>query len=81
MYGKYECFVMHMLYVSDLCASCDSSQFCILHDMLVEYARGDHKKEAYSRVCLMTALYVAISVSFCLSHPVAMNAFIISSGE
>ena len=31
VYGKYECFVMQMLYVCVLCASCDSSQCCILH--------------------------------------------------
>ena len=34
--------------------------------MLVEDARGDHMEEAYSRAGLMTALYVAMSVSFCL---------------
>ena len=49
MYGKYECFVMHMLYVCVLWASCSSSQSCIMHDcsllMLVEDARGDHKEE------------------------------------
>ena len=26
MYGKYECFVMQMLYVGVLCASCGSPQ-------------------------------------------------------
>ena len=31
--GKYECFVMPMLYVCVLCASCGSSQCCILHDL------------------------------------------------
>ena len=45
VYGKYECFVMQM-YVCVLCASCVSSQCCILHDcsllMLVGDARGDH---------------------------------------
>ena len=30
---KYECFVMHMLYVCVLCASCGSFQCCILHDL------------------------------------------------
>ena len=34
--------------------------------MLVEDAIGDHTEEAYSRAGLMTALYVAMSVSFCL---------------
>ena len=55
VYGKYECFVMQMLYVCVLCASCGSSQCCILL-MLVEDARGDHMEEAYSRAGLMTAL-------------------------
>ena len=47
VYGKYECFVMQMLYVYALCASCGSSQccmtFCLL--MLAEDARGDHMEE------------------------------------
>ena len=37
-------------------------------------------EEAYSRAGLMTALLVAMSVSFCLPHPVDVNAFIICSG-
>ena len=49
--------------------------------MLVEDAtRGDRMEEAYSRVGLMTALYVAMSVSFCLPHPVAVTNFIICRG-
>ena len=31
MYGKYECFVMQMLYVCVFCASNGSSQCCIMH--------------------------------------------------
>ena len=84
VYGKYECFVMQMLYVCVLCASCGSSQCCILHElsllMLVEDARGDHMEETYSRAGLLTALLVAISVSFCLPHPVAVSAFMICRG-
>ena len=38
--------------------------------MLVEDAIGDHTYEAYSRACLITALYVAMSASFCLPLPV-----------
>ena len=34
--------------------------------MLVEDTRGDHMEEAYSRAGLMTALLLAMSVSFCL---------------
>ena len=60
VYGKYECFVVHMLYVCVLCASCWSSQCCVCMTcsvlMLVEDARGDHMEEAYSRAGLMTAL-------------------------
>ena len=37
-------------------------------------------EEAYSRAGLMTALQVAMSVSFCLPHPLAVSAFIICSG-
>ena len=29
VYGKCECFVMHMLYVCVLCVSCGSSQCCV----------------------------------------------------
>ena len=31
-------------------------QFSMLHNLLVEDARGDHMEEAYSRVGLITAL-------------------------
>ena len=43
--------------------------------MLIEDPRGDYMEEAYSRAGLMTALYVAMSVSFCLRHPVALSVF------
>ena len=56
VYGKCECFVMQMLYVCVLCASCDSSQCCDWHDlqfiMLVEDGGDDHIEEAYSRAGL-----------------------------
>ena len=80
VYGECECFVMQMLYVCVLCASCVSSQCYVLHDfqlMLVEDARGDHMEETYFRAGLITDLYVAMSVSFCLSHPVAVSDFMI----
>ena len=48
--------------------------------MLVEDERGDHMEEAYSGAGLMTSLYIAMSVSFCLPHPVAVSAFMICSG-
>ena len=48
--------------------------------MLVDDARGDHMEEAYSRAGLITTLYVAMGVSFCLTHPVAVSAFMICRG-
>ena len=48
--------------------------------ILVEDAIGDHTEEAYSRAGLITALYVGMSVSFCLPHPVAVSAFMICRG-
>ena len=81
VYSKCECFVMQMLYVCVLCASCGSSQCCILHDLQLVNAGPGYKKrpygEAYYRAGLMS---VAMSVSFCLLHPVAGSAFIICSG-
>ena len=60
VYGKCECFVMQMLYV----VSCvhpvpvPNAVFCMTCSllMLVEYARGDHMEEAYSRAGLITVL-------------------------
>ena len=82
MYGKCESFVMQMLYVCVLCVSCGTSQCCVLHDLqFVNAGRGcKGRPEAYSRVGLMTALYVAMSVSFCLPHPIAVSAFIVCRG-
>ena len=48
--------------------------------MLVEDTIDDHTEEAYSRDGLITALYVAMSVSFCVPHPVAVSAFMICIG-
>ena len=61
VYGECECFVMQMLYVCVLCASCGSSQCCVLHDLqFVNAGRGcnigDHTEEAYSSAGLITAL-------------------------
>ena len=64
VWGGGECFVMQMLYVCVLCASCGSSQCCVLHDLQFvnagqgcnKDAIGDHTEEAYSRAGLITAL-------------------------
>ena len=52
LYGKYECFVMQMLYVCVLClVAVLNAAFCMTFSllMLVEDAIGDHMEEAYSR--------------------------------
>ena len=58
VYGKYECFVMQMLYVCVHPVAVLNAAFCMICSllMLVEDARGDHMEEAYSRAGLITAL-------------------------
>ena len=54
VHGKYECFVMQMLYVCDLCASCGSSHCCILHDLpFVDTDRGC-KRRPYGKGILQS---------------------------
>ena len=43
VYGKCECFIMQMLYVCVLCASCGSYQCCVLHDLQFVNA-GENKQ-------------------------------------
>ena len=59
-----------------------NAEICMTYSvlMLVEDARDEHMEEACSRAGLMTALWVAMSVTFCLPHPVAVSDFIICSG-
>ena len=45
VYGECECFVIQMLYVCVLCASCGSSQCCVLHDLqFVNAGRGCNRR-------------------------------------
>ena len=46
---KYECFVMQLLYVCVLCASCGSSQCCILHYLQFVNAGRGCKGRRYER--------------------------------
>ena len=82
VYGKCECFVMHILYVCVHPLAVLNAAFCMICSllMLVEDARGNHTKDAYSRPGLITAFQVAMSVSFCLLHPVAVSVFTICRG-
>ena len=60
VYGECECFVMQMLYVCVLCASCGSYPCCVLHALqFVNAGRGcirRHIEEAYYRAGLITSL-------------------------
>ena len=71
VYGRS--FVIQILYVCVHPVSVLNAAFCMTCRllMLVEDARGDHMEEAYSRTDLITAM----SVFFCLPHPIAMSAF------
>ena len=74
VYGECECFVMQMLYVCVLCASCGSSQCCVLHDLqYVNAGRGCNRRPYGSRLC-------RLELSFCLPHPVAVSDFMICRG-
>ena len=79
MYERYECFVMHMLYVCVLCTSCGSSQYYILLDLHFVSAGQGCKTRPYGRGTLQSRshdrLKGVISVSFCLPHPVDVNIF------
>ena len=51
VYGELECFVMQM-YVCVLCASCGSSQCCVLHDLqFVNAGRGCNRRPY--RTCIL----------------------------
>ena len=77
MYGKYECFVMQMLYVYVLCASVSvlNAAFCMTCRLLMldDDARGGQMEDAY----FIAGLVTAMCVSFCLLHPFAVSAVII----
>ena len=69
VYGKYECFVMQMLYVCVLCASCGSSQLCILHDLQIVNAARLLLYSAGSGVNRMQIVLSGFSVRlFCFVH-------------
>ena len=53
VYGKHEYFVMQMLYVCVLRASCGSSQCCILHDLQFVNAGRGCKRRPYGRPKVM----------------------------
>ena len=72
MYVTCKCFVLQ-LYVFVHHVAVLNVVFCMTCSllMLVKDARGVLQSG------IMTVLYVAMSVSFCLTHPVAVSYFII----
>ena len=64
VYGKCEYFVMKMLYVCVLCASCGSSQCCILHDLQFVCYLHPHTEEIFQS-SPPTTLYLRISSLLC----------------
>ena len=58
VYGKCDCFVMQM-YVCALCASCGSSQCCVLHDMPFVNAGRGCKRRPHGRGILQSRLITA----------------------
>ena len=84
VYGECECFVMQMLYVYVLCASCGSSQCCVLHDLqFVNAGRGCNKRP-YRRGILQSLSHNCFIGSHeCLllfPHPVAVSVFMVCRG-
>ena len=61
--GKGECFVMQMLYVCVLCASCGSSQCCVLHDLKFVNAGRGCKRGPYGRGILQSWSHNCLVVS------------------
>ena len=61
VYGNYECFVMQMLYVCVLCASCGSSQCCILNDLQFVNAGRGYKRRPYRRGILQSRSHDCLS--------------------
>ena len=69
---------------ADVVCLCGSSQCCILHELQFVNAGRGCKRRPYGRGILQSrshnSLQVAMSVSFCLPHPVAVSVLMICRG-
>ena len=54
VYGNSECFVIQMLYVCVLCASCGSSQCCVPHNLQFINVGQKCKRRPYGRDILQS---------------------------
>ena len=84
VYEERECFVMQMLYVWVLCASCGSSQCCALHDLRFVNAGRGCKRRPYRRGILQSRSHNCFIGSheclLLLTHPVPVSALMICRG-
>ena len=84
VYGKCQCFVMQMLHVCDLSASCVSSQCCVLHDLQFVNAGRRCKRRPYERGILQiwsqNCLVGSHECLILFTPPVAVSAFMICRG-
>ena len=79
VYRECECFVMQMLYDCVLCASCGSSQCCILYDLQFVNAGRGYNRRPYIRGILQSRSHNCFIGSH-ECHPVAVSAFMICRG-
>ena len=64
VYGKCECFVIHMLYVCVLCTSYDNSQCRFLHYVQFVNAGRGFKGRPYGRGILQSRCHDCFVVSY-----------------
>ena len=72
VYEECECFVMQMLYVCALCASCGSSQCCVLHDLQLVYVDRGCNRRPYRK-----GIFQSRSHNCFIGNHVAVSAFMI----
>ena len=66
VYGECECFVMQMLYVCVLCASCGSSQCCILHALqFVNAGQGCKSSFCFPHPVAVSAFIICSGLCAC----------------
>ena len=67
VYGECECFVMQMLYVCVLCASCCSSQCCVLHDLqFLNTGRGCNRRP-YGRSLISDITFTRTDIPYTIN--------------
>ena len=82
--GRVSVLSMHRFYECVLCASCNSSECCVLHDLHFTNADPACKRRPYGKGIFESRSHNCFVCNHeCLllfTHPVALSAFIICSG-